>query len=85
MARWELTVDVSDEWEGFQERGFEESVKRIVDKIKRSGWRDLTPYPDTFDELVARLESSSDIGDFNEWWDELYDLADSDRVWVATF
>lgn len=81
---WLVTVDVSDEWKNFQENGFQKSVELIVAKIKESGWRDLTPYPDTFDELLADLENSYDLDEFNGWWNELYDLADSDRVWIAT-
>lgn len=85
MPVWKRTIDVADIWESFQENGFEQSVKSIIAKIKQSGWRELTPYPDTFDELLANLEESGDLVEFNGWWDELYDLADSDRVWISTF
>lgn len=81
---WLVTIDVADTWKSFQENGFEQSVKSIIAKIKQSRWRELTPYPDTFDELLANLEESGDLAEFNGWWDELYDLADSDRVWIST-
>jgi len=85
MPQWNITIDVSEIWKNFQDVGFEESVKQIVAKIKESRWRSITPYPHTFDQLVADLEASTSLDEFNSWWNELYDLADSDRVWIATF
>lgn len=82
---WLIKIDVKDVWSGFQETGLEASVKEIVARIKKSGWRELTPYPDTFDQLLADLEASTCLDELNGWWDELYDLADSDRVWIETF
>jgi len=82
---WLVTIDVADIWRNFQDNGFEQSVKAIIEKIKASRWRSITPYPDTFDELLACLEESRDLDEFNGWWNELYDLADSDRVWISTF
>lgn len=82
MARWELTI----RFPFFHDDDLDFGVKRdrIVDKIKNSGWRDITPYPDTFDDLVADLSNSTGTSEFDAWWDELYDLADDDRVWLET-
>lgn len=85
MPQWSITIDVKDIWENFKEVGLEESVKQIVAKIKESRWRSITPYPDTFDQLISDLEASTSLDEFNSWWAEVYDLADEDRVWISTF
>lgn len=82
---WHITVDVSDLWSKFEELGLEEAARQVAARIRESGWRGITPYPNYFDDLVAYLEKPDNLGDFNARWDELYDLADSDRVWLNTF
>jgi hypothetical protein len=82
---WLITIDLKDTWNSFQDVGLEASLEQIVTRIKGSGWRELTPYPDTFDDLISDLEASTTLGEFNAWWAEVYDLADSDRVWIETF
>lgn len=84
MSSWNITVKLKDVWRN-DSLSFEEKRDKVVERIKASGWRDLTPYPDTFDEVVANLAESLDIGEFDGVWIELYDLADSDRVWIETF
>lgn len=83
MAHWQITIGLTDIWKN-DNFSFEEQVELIVARIKKSGWRDITPYPDFFDGLIANLESSEDKEEFNGWWYELYDQADSDRVWIET-
>lgn len=85
MPAWHATISVADIWKNFEDVGLEESVKQIVAKIKASPWRSITPYPDTFDELIADLGASTTLDEFNGWWGEIYDLADSDRIWIETF
>lgn len=81
---WFLTVPLADVWKN-PELSFDEQVEKIVERIKASTWRSITPYPHTFDELLATLEKSSDAQEFNATWDEVMDLADLDRVWVELF
>ena len=81
---WFLTVPLADVWKN-PELSFDEQVEKIVERIKESTWRSITPYPHTFDELIATLEKSSDAQEFNATWDEVMDLADLDRVWVELF
>lgn len=84
MARRNITVKLKDVWsdDGLP---FEEKRDKIVERIKASGWRDITPYPDLFDDLVHDLGETVDTGEFDYLFVEFYDLADSDRVWIETF
>jgi hypothetical protein len=62
---------------------FEERRDAIVAVLRGSAW--LKGY-DEFDwvpEIVDNLADASDADEFDGWWDELYDMADTDRVWIA--
>lgn len=84
MPHWNKTVNLADVWKN-EDLTFEEQVEKIVERIKNSGWRKFTPYPHTFDELIENLEKSETKEAFNDVWEEVYDLADVDRVWIETF
>jgi hypothetical protein len=84
MAVWHLTLDLKGIWRD-ESLTFGEKRDKVVARIKTSGWRALTPYPDHFDDLVAELEESLNSIEFEYAFDELYDLADSDRVRIETF
>lgn len=82
--RWILTVDLKDVWKN-DDLDFPEQVKQIVHRIKVSGWRGLTYSAERFDMMVAELGRSESFADFNFTWEAVYDLADQDRIWIATF
>lgn len=86
MPVWHITVnlgDLNDRWRK-GEIGIPELAKLVVRRIKQSKWRDITPYPHTFDEHLADLEAATDKDEYVAAFEELYDLADSDRVWIET-
>lgn len=84
MPHWNLTVDLKPFWSD-REIGFEEKRDKIVEAIKTSEWRDWTPYPDHFDDLVHLVVTAENADQFDDAWSEIYDLADDDRVWISTF
>lgn len=79
---WHLTINLSSVWRS--EIPVTEKVAIIVAAFKASGWRELTPYPDTFDDMLAELGDAEDVAEFDGAFAEFYDLADSDRVWIET-
>lgn len=83
MPHWNLTLDLSDFWHN-EALGFEEKRDKIVDAIKASRWRKITPYPDHFDSLVDEVAETLNITEFDLAFGDLYDQADADRVWIET-
>lgn len=61
-----------------------ERAKAVAERIRKSGWVEDTPYPDTFRDLLAELETVEDAAEFDAVFDQVYDLADEDRVWIET-
>lgn len=80
---WILTVELSDLWQDKATPIWERAPK-IVERIEKSGWLDLTPYPDTFRDLLAELKKQVTVDGFDFLFADVYDLADSDGVWIET-
>lgn len=82
MPSWTHTINLATV---FHDEGqtFEQLRDAIVTHIKRS-----TAYIDEFDDvvdaIVEALAQTCNTGEFNELWDEFYDWADDNRVWVST-
>ena len=82
---WDRTLDVSDLFHN-NALTFTESRDAVVQRIKASPWyqnRDSAGF-DEFGEVVEFLSSAEDTAEFDEYWDQIYDQADSDRVWIKT-
>jgi hypothetical protein len=81
MAGWRITIDLKDIWKA-TEIPFFERRDEIIRRIKASEW-----YSDDYaalNDTLYLLSDSNDNEDFNFYWSQLYDLADWDRVWIAT-
>jgi hypothetical protein len=66
---------------------FEQSRDAIVARLRKSPWiteRDQSGF-DELGDIVDNLADAEDTKEFDGWWGELYDYADRDRVWIATF
>lgn len=62
----------------------EELAELVVGKIRRSGWRELTHNPDLLDDLLDELSEVLNENEYTSVFNDLYDLADADRVWIQT-
>lgn len=80
---WILTIELSDVWRD-EALPVTEKAAKIVERIEKSGWLDLTPDPDTFRDLLADLKEAETVGTFDYMFSDVYDLADSDGVWIET-
>jgi hypothetical protein len=81
MPTWRTTIDLADVFHD-EDRSFPQRRDEIVSRIHASGWaHDNTDVAALLDELAdAQTEE-----EFNDAWDLIYDEADFDRVWLATF
>jgi len=66
---------------------FTERRDAIVRVLRASAWLKERADRDAcggLGEIVDNLADAEDAEEFDGWWDELYDEADYDRVWIAT-
>lgn len=59
----------------------------VVQELKATRWyRNADPHDlDGVREIIEyHLAHAEDREEFDGWWDELYDHADYDRVWITT-
>jgi hypothetical protein len=82
MARWQEQIDLYEPLNN-DALPFTERRDTIVARIRASCW-----FANDDGDLAILLEdlaSTTDEDGFNEVWESIYDLADSDRVWLNAF
>ena len=83
-ASWAHKINLADVFHN-DDLTFEQKRDTIVRRIRATTW--FKQY-DEFDDLPMFVEELADAEDkhaFNGPWDCIYDIADADRVWIATF
>jgi hypothetical protein len=78
---WDRKLNVADVFRN-DEMSFEERRDAVVARIRRSGWIETGNW--NLSHLVDGLASAEAVEEFDGWWDEIYDEADADRVWIET-
>lgn len=80
MARWKHTLDLSDVFHDGS-RTFEERRTLIVARIRNASFYDIDG--DCAD-IIDDLSNSPNHHNFDYFWNQFYDWADDNRVWVKT-
>lgn len=82
---WEREISVADLFHN-DRLTFEQRRDAIANRLKDSPWytsADKAEFDGVYD-TVHELANAEDAEEFNGWWDELYVLADIDRVYIKT-
>jgi hypothetical protein len=81
MPTWAKTINLKHVFHN-EEMTFTERRDAIVRAIRGSGWPDAN-----FDvaDLLFALARTENVESFDEVWQWIYDEADTERVWLATF
>lgn len=78
LPAWDKRINLADVFHN-QDLTFEQRRDAIVKRIYGSGWNSDEAYT-----LAADLADTQNAEEFDEVWNAVYDLADYDRVWIAT-
>ena len=87
MPVWSRTIYLAGAVQRWKEGALTipELAEEVVGKIERSGWLADTPYPDTLRDHLNQLKQAESEYDYVRAFDNIYDVADVDRVWIETF
>lgn len=91
MADWKYKIDMADTWERYpDEIGFRTLKSLVVDELNKAleDLRDIIEDEDeimSLEDLISEIEITDDEEEFDPVWTELYDWADYNKVWIATF
>src|SRR5438552_1295793 len=91
MSQWKYAIDVGEEWEKSEESysaaGTGQAiVKKFIDEFQRLPEDVQQGATDLVSQLAELSEPDGfDNDTFNVLWQELYDWADANRVWLNTF
>lgn len=81
MPVWYKTINLADVFHN-DALTYEAKRDEIVKRVRESGW--FTEYDYDLVDLVNMLAEAPTENDFDYFWNELYDYADLDRVWIET-
>lgn len=90
MNEWRHTFDVSDLWRN-DDLPVAEKGRIIAGRLRAQPWfkrvdidtwGSLDQIADNLAELPADVDEAAE--EFDGWWDEFYDIADHERIWVKT-
>ena len=81
---WAHKINLADVFHN-EDMSFEAKRDAIVARIRASAW--FKGYDECGDlsQFVEELADTEDGDEFDGPWSEIYDIADYDRVWIATF
>ncbi len=81
---WAHKINLADVFHN-DDLTFEQKRDAIVRRIRASRWFKDYDEHDDLPQFVEELADAEDKHAFNSPWDCIYDIADADRVWIATF
>ena len=82
MVMWLYEVDLHEEWNDYKRVGFEEFRDRVVEKLQDSYWYHDSEY---LAASVSALQLTETSEEFEDEFELIWDLADEERCWIATF
>lgn len=83
MPTWSETINLRDVFHN-DELDFTKKRDAIVRRVRRSAWfKDYDEF-DELPQLVEELSETTSGDEFDQPWGCIYDIADADRVWIAT-
>ncbi|WP_018728497.1 hypothetical protein [Salinispora pacifica] len=82
MALWLYRIDLSDFFH--KPWSFERKRDLIVDRLRGSEWVKAHGEDSLLVVAINEMAHATEVEDFDDWWDEVYDLADRDLVWINT-
>lgn len=77
---WDETIQIK-KYLNNDDLSFGQIRDRVAQALRASRW--VTKGDETLRMAVENLEEATDEDDFNAALDEVYDLADTDRVWLG--
>jgi hypothetical protein len=81
---WEHKINLADVFHN-DDLTFEQKRDTIVARLRATTWFKQYDEYDDLPQFVEELADAEDKYAFNSPWDCIYDIADADRVWIATF
>jgi hypothetical protein len=83
LPSWDRKIRLGDIFRN-ESMTFEQRRDAIVARLRASAWLGSKDEFDNLVEAVDGLAHAEDAEEFDGWWDEIYDIADEERVWIET-
>lgn len=84
MPQWTYTIRLADVFHN-EAMTFQERRDAIAARLRNSQWLADAGEGSTLWYLVDELADAGNTAEFDGPWQQIYDIADADRAWIATF
>lgn len=81
---WQHEIKLGDIWRA-EHLSFEQRPDQVVARLRESAWLAGRGELDPLVEVIDNLAHAEHGDEFDEWWDQVYDAADLERVWIGTW
>jgi hypothetical protein len=81
---WEHRINLADIFHN-DDLSFAEKRDAVVRRLRATTWFKAKDEYDSLSQYVEELSETEDIVGFGQVFDAIYDEADYDRAWIATF
>ena len=80
---WSMTLNLRGIFHN-EQMTLEQRRDGIVAAVRASRWLHIAQDPEGLEEVLDELSGVDESGWFDAVWDQLYDHANIDRVWIET-
>jgi bifunctional DNA-binding transcriptional regulator/antitoxin component of YhaV-PrlF toxin-antitoxin module len=90
MANWVIKLDVADIWEKYQDdEDFDEFKEALIPRLEDKVEEVVDELGDgvgmEFEDMIEEIKNADDVEEFDYVWQDMYDWADANMVWLGTF
>jgi len=84
MTKWREVIHLGDVFHN-DDMTFEQRRDAIVERIKSSHWYQQYDGNQKLGFIMDDLEEAEDVDWFDEVWNDFYDIADQELIWIDTY
>jgi len=90
MANWVIKLDVADIWNKYQDdEDFDEFKEALIPRLEDKVEEVVDELGDgvgmEFEDMIEEIKNADDVEEFDYVWQNMYDWADANMVWLGTF
>ena len=89
MGNWRKKINVKDHWAKYEKDGNFQEFKVALIEILNAAKDEIAEVIDedeifVVEHLIEEISATEDEEEFDDAWENFYDWADTNHIWVAT-
>jgi len=90
MANWVIKIDIADIWQKYEDDEDFDAFKEALIPVLQSKVEEVVDELGDgvgmeYEDMIQEIENTEDVDEFDYVWQDMYDWADANMVWLGTF